>query len=97
MEHLQRVWHASTARLPFRTPGSVSLVLQLLRPDSWNLPCLYPIFTLNTPWYFLDFASYLIILYNHNSMRYDIISCVVSILYEKAFDASAAEPEYAIR
>ena len=23
MEHLQRVWHASRERLPFRTPGSV--------------------------------------------------------------------------
>ena len=26
MEHLQRVWHASTERLPFRTPGSVPLL-----------------------------------------------------------------------
>ena len=48
MEHLQRVWHANRERLPFRTPGSVPpppswdlLVLQLLRPDSSNLPCLY--------------------------------------------------------
>ena len=52
MEHLQWVWHASRERLPFRTPGSVPplwdlLVLQLLRPDSSNS---------NTPWYFLDFA-----------------------------------------
>ena len=26
MEHLQRVWHASREHLPFRTPGSVSIV-----------------------------------------------------------------------
>ena len=112
-EHLQRVWHASRARLPFRTPGSVPfcgackcsdcwdqfsrpyvelmtvpnwtfiefrgfrgsfatgvacqqgaltrpdtcfrprlwdlLVLQLLRPDSSNLPCLYSTFHLEYP------------------------------------------------
>ena len=51
-----RVWHASRERLPFRTPSSAStfldlLVLQLLRPDSSNLPCLYSTFHL-----FLDFA-----------------------------------------
>ena len=60
MEHLQRVWLANRERLPFRTPGSVPLwdllVLQLLRPDSPNLPCFTRLFTLNTPWYFLDFA-----------------------------------------
>ena len=61
MEHLQQVWHASRERLPFRTPGSVPLfwdllVLQLLRPDSSNLPCLYSTFHLEYPWYFLDFA-----------------------------------------
>ena len=33
------------------------LVLQLLRPDSSNLPCLYTTFHLEYPWYFLDFAS----------------------------------------
>ena len=51
MEHLQRLWHASRERLPFRTPSSVPpfwdlLVLQLLRPDSSNLPCLYSTFHL---------------------------------------------------
>ena len=45
MEHLQRVWHASRERLPFRKPGFVPqlgdlLVIQLLRLDSSNLPCL---------------------------------------------------------
>ena len=30
------------------------LLLKLLRPDFSNLPCRF--FTLNTPWYFLDFA-----------------------------------------
>ena len=49
---LQRVWLASRERLPFRTPGSVPL---------FGLACA-PIvetrllFTLNTPWYFFDFA-----------------------------------------
>ena len=46
MENYQRVWHASRERLHFLTPGSVPLfldllVLQLLRPDSSKLPCLY--------------------------------------------------------
>ena len=54
VEHLQRVWHASRERLPFRTPGSVPplwdlLVLQLLKPDSSNLPCLYSTFHLEYP------------------------------------------------
>ena len=26
MEHLQRVWHASRERVPFRTPGSVPVL-----------------------------------------------------------------------
>ena len=54
IEHLQRVWHASRERLPFRTPGSVAhfcdlLMLQLLRPNSSNLPCLYSTFHLEYP------------------------------------------------
>ena len=56
MEYLQRVWHASRERLPFRTPASASfphfgvlLVLQLLRPDFSNLPCLYSTFHLEYP------------------------------------------------
>ena len=41
----------------FRPPLWDLLVLQLLRPDSSNLPCLYTtFFTSNTPWYFLNFA-----------------------------------------
>ena len=32
------------------------LLLQLLRPDSSNLPCLYSTFHLEYPLYFLDFA-----------------------------------------
>ena len=54
MRHLQRVRRASRERLPFRTLGSVPLfwdlhVLQLLRPDSSNLPCLYSTFHLEYP------------------------------------------------
>ena len=37
----------------FRPPLWDLLVLQLLRPDSSNLPCLYSTFH---PWYFLDFS-----------------------------------------
>ena len=51
--------HQGTLTLPdtrFRTPFWDLLVLQLLRPDSSNLPCLYSTFTLNTPGYFLHFA-----------------------------------------
>ena len=40
----------------FRPPLWDLLVLQFLRPDSSNLPCLTRLFTSNTPWYFLDFA-----------------------------------------
>ena len=49
MEHFQRVWHASRERLPFRAPLWDLLVLQLLRPDSSNLPCLYSTFHLEYP------------------------------------------------
>ena len=54
MEYLQRVWLASRERLPFRTSGSVPLfgiciVLQLLRQDISNLPCLYSTFHLENP------------------------------------------------
>ena len=54
MEHLQRMWHASRERLPFRTPCSVPqlwdlLVFQLLRPDSSNLSCFYSTFHLEYP------------------------------------------------
>ena len=40
----------------FRPPFWDLLMLQLLRPNSSNLPCLTRLFTSNTPWYFLDFA-----------------------------------------
>ena len=54
IEHLQRVWHASRERLPFRTPGSRPpfwdlLMLQLLRPNSSNLHVFTRLFTSNTP------------------------------------------------
>ena len=61
MEHLQRVWHASRERLPFRTPGSVPhcgtcLCSKLLRPDSANLPFLYSTFHLEYPLRFSRFC-----------------------------------------
>ena len=40
----------------FRTGVWDLLVLQLLRPDSSNLPGLYSTFHLEYPWYFLEFA-----------------------------------------
>ena len=54
MEHWQRLWHTNRERLLFRTPGSIPsfldfLVLQLLRPDFSNLPCLYSTFHLEYP------------------------------------------------
>ena len=54
MEHLQRVWLASreTLTLPdtwFRPPFWDLLMLQLLRPNSSNLPCLYSTFHLEYP------------------------------------------------
>ena len=63
MEHMQRVWLASRERLPFRTPGSVPhLGLANVPIVETEIPrtCLVftRLFTSNTPWYFLDFASY---------------------------------------
>ena len=53
MEHLQRVWHASRERLPFRTPGSVphcgTCLCYNYWPDSLKLPCLYSTFHLEYP------------------------------------------------
>ena len=62
MEHLRRMWHASREHLPFWTPGSVPplwdlLVLQLLRPDFSNLPCLYSTFHLEYPLVLSRFCS----------------------------------------
>ena len=65
MELLQRVWHTSRERLPFRTPGSVPqfwdlLMLQLLRPNSSNLPCLYSTFHLEYPLVLSRFCFFLV-------------------------------------
>ena len=62
MEHLQRVWHASRERLPFRTPGSVPHCGTCLCSNCWDqIPrfchVFTRLFTSNTLWYFLDFAS----------------------------------------
>ena len=62
MEHLQRVWHASRERLPFLTPGSVPLFGTCFCSNCWDqIPrschVFTRLFTLNIPWYFLDFAS----------------------------------------
>ena len=63
MEHLQRVWHASRERLPFRTPGSFPHFGTCLCSNCWDqIPrtchVLTRLFTSNTPWYFLDFAFF---------------------------------------
>ena len=61
MEHLQRVWHASRERLPFRTPSSVPHCGTCLCANCWDqIPrtchVFTRLFTSNTPWYFFDFA-----------------------------------------
>ena len=61
MDHLQRVWHASMERLPFRTPGSVPHCGTCFCSNCWDqIPrachVFTRLFTSNTPWYFLDFA-----------------------------------------
>ena len=61
MEHLQRLWLASRERLTFRTPGSVNLFGTCLCSNCWDqIPrtchVFTRLFTLNAPWYFLDFA-----------------------------------------
>ena len=63
MEHLQRVWHASGERLPYRTPGSVPHFGTCLCSNGWDqIPRICHVFTRlfnsNTPWYFLDFVWY---------------------------------------
>ena len=58
MEHLQRVWHASRGRLPFRTPGSVPFVTCLCS----NVETRFPELALLdfSPWIFLvTFSSLL--------------------------------------
>ena len=61
MEHLQRVSHASREHLPYQTPGSIPLLGNCLCSNCWyQIPrtchVLTRFFTLNTPWYNLDFA-----------------------------------------
>ena len=73
MGHLQRVWHASRERLPFRTPGSV--------PHCGTWPCsncwdqiprtchvFTRLFTSNTPWYFsiLLCKQIILVLFRHH-------------------------------
>ena len=86
-------WHASRERLPFRTPGSVPLFGTCLCSSCWDqIPqtchVFTRLFTLNTPWYFLVFASYyvfcggawLVLVYSLFYIRVDDISvfCVTS-------------------
>ena len=61
MEHLQRVWHASRERLPFKRSGSfphfgTRLCSNCWDQITWTCHVFTRIFTLNTHWYFLDFA-----------------------------------------
>ena len=63
IEHLQRMWHASRERLPFRTPGSAPSPHfgTCFCSNCWDqIPrtcrVFTRLFTPNTPWYFLDFA-----------------------------------------
>ena len=50
-EHLQRMWHAGRERLPFRTPGSVTLLGTCLWSNCWdpNLSCISLTFHLEHP------------------------------------------------
>ena len=60
MEHLHWVWHAGRERFLFRTPGSVPFFGTSLCSNCWDqIPHVFTrLFTLNIPWYFLDFASW---------------------------------------
>ena len=58
MDYLQRLWHVSRERLPFRTPGSVPLFRTCLSCNCWDqisrtCRVFTWLFTLNTPRYFL--------------------------------------------
>ena len=65
MEHLQRVWLPSRERLPVRTPASapppLGTCLCFNCWDKFYRTCriFSRLFTLNTPWYFLDFAPHI--------------------------------------
>ena len=74
MGPLQRVWHASRERLPFQTPGSVPLFGTYLCSNCWDQfprTCyvLTLFFTLNTPWYFLDFDCLSVNIRTHASHK----------------------------
>ena len=87
MEYLQRVWLASRERLPFRTPGFVPFFGTCLCSNCWDqIPRICQVFarlfTLNTPWYFLDFAlrylPYTILIRLHIICETFDFKCVVS-------------------
>ena len=63
IEHLQRVWHASRERLPFRTwfrPAFWDLLMLELLRQVFSRTChvFSRLLTLNNPRYFLDFALF---------------------------------------
>ena len=84
MKHLQRVWLASRERLLFRTPGSVPIFGTCLCSNCWDqIPrtchIFTRLFTLNTPWYFLDFPSIKYVTYiphTRTSYKYSCIKLI---------------------
>ena len=81
MEHLQRVWHASRERLPFRNPWFRPplwdlLVFKLFRPDPSNLPSLYStlIFHLEYP---LVLSRFCLLLYLPTSIKLIVLYCII--------------------
>ena len=73
MGYWRRVWLANRERLPIWKPGAVHpfwdlLVLQLLGPDSSNLPCLYSTFHLEYPLVLPRFCVFS--LYRHAQLHF---------------------------
>ena len=80
MEHLQRVWHASRERIPFRTHGSVPHFGTCECSNCWDqIPrtChgFTRLFTSNTPWYFLDIAYS-----RYNAFQFGVITPLFAFL-----------------
>ena len=74
MEHLQRVWLASRERLPFRDTWFRPhfrdlLMLQLLRPNSSNLPCLYSTFHIEYPLVLSRFCFFFLVLITNQKIN----------------------------
>ena len=92
MEHLQRVWLASRERWPsgHLVPSPIwdLLMLQLLRPNSSNLPCPYSTFHLEYPLVLSRFCFCIQKCQKASNFHQLVLMCYICI----SFPASMIEP-----